>query len=401
VTSRTAPTDLLDASSYVCPIANADSFFPRPHPSASSAAKLGLASLGLGALTGIPAILLSRLVLREIFEGEGLYTGEREAKTGLAFGWVGTLFSLSLVLYWTASSFTVIGFAVVVIGILAVGAAATGKFWSGAPGPLRALGTQPVRSSWPYWTAAAATIVAGSTGLTEKRHTDERLRREAAAICEEETRLANEAVIANRFNDARDHVRAARVVCLGSELIRIAELDADLPGKEAEHRRRLEQEEAERRERLAAEKERRDAVKFEELAGSILERLNAASLKATQRRWLDARDDLARAASELHVFTGSKVESSERWGKLKTRLDELKKQSAPNVEKAEKAREAEEEAKRKREEAMQKAREAAEAAREASRRVRCCDGSLSPSCLCNGSHRGCCSHHGGICGCED
>lgn len=32
--------------------------------------------------------------------------------------------------------------------------------------------------------------------------------------------------------------------------------------------------------------------------------------------------------------------------------------------------------------------------------VKCCDGTLSPSCLCGGSLRGCCSHHRGVCGCE-
>jgi len=31
--------------------------------------------------------------------------------------------------------------------------------------------------------------------------------------------------------------------------------------------------------------------------------------------------------------------------------------------------------------------------------AKCCDGSLSPTCVCPG-HRGCCSHHGGLCGCE-
>jgi hypothetical protein len=34
------------------------------------------------------------------------------------------------------------------------------------------------------------------------------------------------------------------------------------------------------------------------------------------------------------------------------------------------------------------------------RSVRCCDGTLSPSCMCGASLRGCCSHHGGVCGCE-
>jgi hypothetical protein len=30
----------------------------------------------------------------------------------------------------------------------------------------------------------------------------------------------------------------------------------------------------------------------------------------------------------------------------------------------------------------------------------CGDGSLSPSCTCGGSHRGCCSWHGGVAGCS-
>lgn len=45
-------------------------------------------------------------------------------------------------------------------------------------------------------------------------------------------------------------------------------------------------------------------------------------------------------------------------------------------------------------------REEQEAFREV-RMVMCCDGMTSPSCTCRrSSHRGCCSHHGGMCGCE-
>jgi membrane protein involved in colicin uptake len=57
------------------------------------------------------------------------------------------------------------------------------------------------------------------------------------------------------------------------------------------------------------------------------------------------------------------------------------------------------EAAKKRKEAQ---REAAESAREAASQnapLLCCDGTASPSCTCGGSHRGCCSHHGGVCGC--
>jgi hypothetical protein len=30
----------------------------------------------------------------------------------------------------------------------------------------------------------------------------------------------------------------------------------------------------------------------------------------------------------------------------------------------------------------------------------CCDGTHSPSCTCGNPRRGCCSHHGGVCGCS-
>ena len=30
---------------------------------------------------------------------------------------------------------------------------------------------------------------------------------------------------------------------------------------------------------------------------------------------------------------------------------------------------------------------------------KCCDGTRSPTCECGGPKRGCCSHHGGVCGC--
>lgn len=42
---------------------------------------------------------------------------------------------------------------------------------------------------------------------------------------------------------------------------------------------------------------------------------------------------------------------------------------------------------------------AAAPVRGGSGRAKCCDGSVSPSCSCGGG-RGCCSHHGGVCGCD-
>jgi hypothetical protein len=50
---------------------------------------------------------------------------------------------------------------------------------------------------------------------------------------------------------------------------------------------------------------------------------------------------------------------------------------------------------------LEKAQERAEkAASRSSAALRCCDGSLSPKCTCGGGRRGCCSRHGGVCGCS-
>lgn len=91
---------------------------------------------------------------------------------------------------------------------------------------------------------------------------------------------------------------------------------------------------------------------------------------------------------------------------LQLRLDRLEKaieRERERAEEAERRRLAAEERARKKAEAAEQRRQAAEAqaaARQArlADRVRCCDGSLSPSCrYSQGSLRGCCSYHGGVC----
>jgi hypothetical protein len=61
-------------------------------------------------------------------------------------------------------------------------------------------------------------------------------------------------------------------------------------------------------------------------------------------------------------------------------------------------------ARRERQERLDREREernsAAELKKWATAPLLCNDGALSPSCVCGGSHRGCCSHHGGVAGCS-
>lgn len=51
--------------------------------------------------------------------------------------------------------------------------------------------------------------------------------------------------------------------------------------------------------------------------------------------------------------------------------------------------------------ALEEARSRREAEqRAASRKAKCCDGTISDGCTCRNAGAGCCSHHGGVCGCE-
>jgi len=97
-------------------------------------------------------------------------------------------------------------------------------------------------------------------------------------------------------------------------------------------------------------------------------------------------------SSELQQFTGA--ESNPAPAALSKQLARVDHQLALAAQK-EIQRAARENAQREREQAR---RERAEQA--ANRGLRCCDGTSSPSCSCSGSHRGCCSRHGGVCGCE-
>ena len=385
-----------------CPIANAAAFFPRRHPSATSAFKLGLASLAFGLFAGVPAILLSRLVLEEIAAARDLYEGERDGWIGLILGWVGTLFSSWLLLEWASSSSVTAGVVVIVAGGLVLGAVAIGKLWEDSPKQLRAIAAGPLALTLPLWIMAGVILGAGGVGLREKVQADERARAEAVQRCAAETALAKGALTGGRFTEAVDHLHAAGEACVGAEKAAITELEASLPDREAAYRRQRAQEEAERRVKAAAERERRAVERFQAQAEVIRRHLDASAANASQSRWLDVRDELAVAARWLEEFTGTNVTTSDEYVQLKRRHDELKGRSARSIEKALKVREAEAEAARKREEAQERARAAAAAAREANRHVVCCDGVVSPSCLCAAdSHRGCCSHHGGICGCQD
>ncbi len=118
-------------------------------------------------------------------------------------------------------------------------------------------------------------------------------------------------------------------------------------------------------------------------------------------------DMLAIAALEDDLKAAQKeVDAADKKAEAEARVAAAKQKLADAREEAKrKAEEAAEERKRKAEEAAEerrrKAEEAAEPGGACGGMVQCNDGSCSPSCSCSrSSFRGCCSHHGGIAGCN-
>ncbi|MDI1476411.1 hypothetical protein [Polyangium sp. y55x31] len=387
------------------PVANLDQIFPRPHPSAEFVFRLGGASLLLGAITGIPAILLARLVQREIAESAGRYAGESHARRGEFLGAVGTYGSGFLVLFALAYSWPAVAAAGAVTAAMG-GLVAFVTRGQEPTQPLSALGVWLRRT--PGWIAIGGVLVSAVGGFFVGQKAEESARIEAMARCDERMREAEEAKATNAFELARSSLREARTSCLGTQVEKLAAAEVDLGAKETAYKERRQKEEAERRvqaEREAAEQRKR---MFEFGVDAAATALKHATDEAVRGKWTEAKEDIDKAEKSLRDVAWAEFTTEKRWRDLSAQIEPLRKRIAPGLEQQRKAEEAAlarkiaaDEAAIQRQEAERKRQEAAEAAREANRHVLCRDGTVSPTCLCSrASKRGCCSHHGGVAGCE-
>lgn len=365
------------------PVPTLEGIFPRSHPSTETLLKLGAAALLLGPLAGVPAILLGRLTVGEIERSGGRYAGEARARLGLSLGWAGTLLHALLGLYFLGAFSEAIALVVLGLGAAVALVVAVGALVPAAPRPFLAAGALARRAPRLVVPAVIGLMAAGAVGFVSKRSADERARLELEAAEREAAEVA-----------AKEREEARR---RGEEAAALAA-------------RRRAEEEARR-----AEREREAAARFPEVEKIVASRLQLASAKSAQRRWDEAEVALNQASAALEELRDTEVARSERWSSLSAQVERLRPAIHARVEQLRKQREEQERLKEERERQqeerarrLEEAREAAAAraasAREQRRgslRLMCCDGTLSPSCLCDGPRRGCCSHHKGVCGCEE
>jgi hypothetical protein len=121
------------------------------------------------------------------------------------------------------------------------------------------------------------------------------------------------------------------------------------------------------------------------------------------RRFGDAAglsNDLERLEAPVEESVATALVEQER--KATVALEKYRRKLAAERARDEARRLAAEARERRREEREQRRALAQERAeRWADSPLLCCDGETSPSCTCGGSHQGCCSHHGGVCGCAN
>ncbi|MCA9619745.1 MAG: hypothetical protein KC731_12050 [Myxococcales bacterium] len=366
-------------------VGNLHDLFPRRHPSLEGLlALVASAVLGGGPLTGVPGILLARLVLREVDDQPHLYTGTRPARAALAVAWVATIgWGAAWGAYLSRASD---GLAYLVLGLGALGVAAVGvthlvRSRRGNDGP------SALPLLVPPVLAAVALIGSSVLGLQWRAHD----RREQRAECRDLRERVIAATTAERFADARRGVEEASERCEGSFAIYVEGLTSSIDAHERAYRGRLEEaRQAKLTERFRSE---RSAI------GATLAEARASRAAG---RWEAASEKLAAVSASLDGYRDARVTTSAEFQALRGEIATETKVVAPQLERMAKERAAAEERARKAEEAA-KARAAAVAqARRAQLRLLCRDGTVSPTCLCSRtSRRGCCSHHGGVAGCED
>lgn len=375
-----------------CPVVNVAELLPRQHPSVHFALGLAVASLvGLGPLTGIPAIVLVAVVLREMDAANGQFSGAGLAKVAGTLGWVGSI-AYGLIYGYVLSFMSTTGtFIVGLFGIaLAVGWMLTRK----ESGVFR----------WLVPAAGLTLVVLSGLGFLNRQAADEAEMKRREASCAVLMADGEASLERHEFTVAEEAFEQAKEVCATQDSRTRAEqqsIEASTKEEarvaaEAEARRiREEQARAAEEKQRADEKASRDRKAKDDFERqySKLAKATKTSTRAAKRGDLNsAQSDLREAVTSLERFAESPVADDPRWLALRKELAEARTALNERQKQARERREA------------QEARRAAATLRKKkkrsswnSNRVQCCDGSYSPTCTYGRSLRGCCSHHGGVC----
>jgi len=361
------------------PVLNARSLLPRRHPSAWMAAGLGLASLVSGPIVGVPALLLVRRIRVDLARNRGHLTGRHLVLVGGVVAWTSTI-------TWAIAAAT---------GVVVLSPAATYV----VPSIAAVLAVALYLWKQPRWLVGVSLVggLIATIGGDQVRHIILRGRAiEQMHECDVASQSADSAWHSQQYQDAHSRYRRVAATCMGDTVqiatARMQYIAAVTERSGQAESARLQQVEATETARQSDQRNSaavRRRARFAAIEGAAGGKLAEAKRLASGKKWEKAAELLQGLNDELETFQNTEVGSTQRWKDLVTARRSIAERVQPGLDKAIARRQAEE---------TRKAEVEARRQQRLSDRVECCDGTISPSCRhSQGSLRGCCSHHGGVC----
>lgn len=307
---------------------------PRNHPSANAVLALGLASVFcLGAIAGVPAILLGRKVLADAAREPGRWVNASSARVGVVFGWIsvaGTAFLVARAAThgWAVS---ILGILVAVVGLtfLALGGIKS------LPAPVGAVGAAMRRAPLAIGLTLGGALLGSVSGLAGTVGASQ----QAALRCTQARSAYANSGNGKDFRAMRTAIGGIETDCGSSATAaEITTMRAEVSTKEAAEKKRADEEERARQVREAAEKEKNAVETFPDASKAIATMLTAAQSKVWQGKVEAADADYDGAQAKLDGFKGTSVEESKGFNDLGAQIGEKKKAIQPQVERSKEAR---------------------------------------------------------------
>lgn len=305
---------------------------PRPvtHGFANTALYLGLASMCLGAITGIPAVIFGYKAIKAIDADPQRLSGRGTALTGVVFGWIGcALFGLFVGGKMGASS--------TAFGVLAI-AIAFGGF----------AGTFAIQRKWSWpigrtigLAAMPALLLAGGVIGMVNAHVDAA---EQAALCERSEADAAKDLAAANLPGAHSDLNIAHNKCADTEGAKLADLDRSLAQQEQAAKKAAADKAAADQAAAAAAKEANAVQTFPQTSVAITSAYKRALGETYAGRWVDADRDLSSAETSLSSFDGTSIAQSKQYQDLSAEVTALRAKIDPPLQRIAKQQAAKEEA---------------------------------------------------------
>lgn len=214
--------------------------------------------------------------------------------------------------------------------------------------------------------------------------------------CDVASQSADSAWRSQKYEDAHSWYRRVAATCMGDS-VQTAVTRMQYIATAAENSARAE---SARLQQAAATETAKQGYQRARAAGRLNVRLAAvesvadhklveASRLANAKKWEKSSEILENLEGELKIFRDTEIGATQRWKEIAAARQAIADSVQPGLSKVIARREAEE---------TRKVEAEARRQQRLADRVPCCDGRLSPSCrYSQGSLRGCCSYHGGVC----